>query len=462
MADTHFSHRLEFRAIRGITGNNRDLGARMFASVVEEDFVKDGPGRAFYTRIRMLVEKNGAIPRWDQLIEDSAIAERNREDYEERERDDDWMLEDIDHVLSVSEQLTDYRRQRQMAELSVDIQKGLQQEQIDINKIMDTVSDALVSARTAANSESQFVHMGVKSNFKQTMLSMLEGQETRFIETGIAAYDRKSMGWPRGSLVGLGSDSGGGKSTMARQISLYQAGVGRRTAMGTLEMTHEESMQRDISDIADVNMNDLLDPRNRLTSDQRRRLMDDVYDRDDKIYKAGGLRTTFVPKTDVGMEEMLFLLKPYNYDVIFVDYVGLLKGMTSDDKQWLKLGNATRIAKQFAVSNNMVVCIVMQVSAEGLVRYSQAMKDHCNILWTWANDDRAKETGVVEVRQQKSRNSEGFTFYLRKDFEHNRFLELDEKSAQTMRDNRKKSNSSETPYKPAQDDGQPAKRSFVM
>jgi hypothetical protein len=50
--------------------------------------------------------------------------------------------------------------------------------------------------------------------------------------------------------------------------------------------------------------------------------------------------------------------------------------MDADD-QWKKLGSACRFAKRFAMANNNIVIVCAQVSEEGLIRYSKAMKEHC-------------------------------------------------------------------------------------
>jgi hypothetical protein len=94
----------------------------------------------------------------------------------------------------------------------------------------------------------------------------------------------------------------------------------------------------------------------------------------------------------------------------------LLKGVGGDD-QWRQLGNAARFGKVFASNNNCLVVMCAQLSEEGAIRYSKAIKDHSDNMWSWVYNKEAQESHVIWIHQQKSRNQKAHSFGLVESFE---------------------------------------------
>ena len=145
------------------------------------------------------------------------------------------------------------------------------------------------------------------------------------------------------------------------------------------------------------------------------------------------------PQGDVKIKELLYTLKPYNYDVILIDYVGLLGGVDGE-RQWQELSAAVRFGKRFAQSNGCVVIFLAQLSEENKIRYSQGMKEHAGNMWTWVYDP---ETGpnIIEVDQQKARNQQAFSFPLYIDFDIMEVRDLDENELSSYSEEAKESKS---------------------
>jgi hypothetical protein len=123
------------------------------------------------------------------------------------------------------------------------------------------------------------------------------------------------------------------------------------------------------------------------------------------------------------MEEILFTLKPYKYDVIVIDYIGLTKGHDGKE-QWKTLGNATRLCKRYAAMTNSIIIGAAQLSEENKLKYSKTMEEHANLAWFWDYGDEAKESKIIEILQRKSRTQNGFTFVLEPDFNYMRFKSI--------------------------------------
>ena len=118
------------------------------------------------------------------------------------------------------------------------------------------------------------------------------------------------------------------------------------------------------------------------------------------------------------MQELLTLIEPYGDKVVFVDYIGLVGGVDGDDF-WRKLGSAARYCKRWAEAHNNIVVLLAQLSDEGVVRYSRALKEHSDGMWSWVAGQEERESGIMTIIQQKARTvGSPADFMLKFDFPH--------------------------------------------
>ena len=82
--------------------------------------------------------------------------------------------------------------------------------------------------------------------------------------------------------------------------------------------------------------------------------------------RLGGRFTIWDPEEDLSMEDVLNIAKPYNDDVVIIDYIGLLSGVDGDDA-WQALGRVARYAKIWAKTNKKVVILAAQLSDDGQI-----------------------------------------------------------------------------------------------
>lgn len=45
------------------------------------------------------------------------------------------------------------------------------------------------------------------------------------------------------------------------------------------------------------------------------------------------------------------------------------------------------------------------------------MQEHANLMWSWNRDQKAKETHILSIRQDKARNQRDFPFHLKEEAE---------------------------------------------
>ncbi len=215
----------------------------------------------------------------------------------------------------------------------------------------------------------------------------------------------------------------GHNTAMVGQLGEQMARAGAKICIVPLEMDGIEMMQRNLSRVANIPMTEILRA-GELDKKIRRKIKKKYKIFQSRVRNNGGQLTYFVPEEDFTTEEILMILKPYGFQVIYIDYVGLTKGTDGDD-QAKALGRATRYGKRFAKMTNTIVGVAAQLDSEfGRVRYSRAMVEHANVAWVWEFSENEINSGLIKVRQPKSRNQENFSFYLKHEFSHMRFNNL--------------------------------------
>jgi hypothetical protein len=137
------------------------------------------------------------------------------------------------------------------------------------------------------------------------------------------------------------------------------------------------------------------------------------------------------------MTDILFILKPYKYTVIGIDYIGLTKG-NDGKEQWKTMGNDTRACKRFAVANNNIVIGAAQLNEDVKLKYSKTMEEHANLAWYWSynRDEKAEESKIVEVSMPKTRSQLSFKMYLKANFNKMKFNNISMDEERKIRDER--------------------------
>ena len=399
------SPQLELRIIRTITNtrSQRDA-AKLFASIQADCFFTKA-GKETYTRIFTLMKERGELVGWGELKVDPVISENVREKirgFTEKP----IPTESVDKAIRV---LHKYRRMRTMLELSQSIVRELNKKKVDIDTLADSVSKQILETRTGQNVDSWFIHVGAKDKSDvKAVRKLLEYDPKRFIPTGIKAFDDINYGIPRGSLFLIGGNTGAGKSVVVGQLAHNMARAGARVCVVPLEMKNDEMLQREVARLTQIEMQRLIDPR-QLSKMEKDNVISRYERFRDKLVRVGATMSLFSPEEDMTAEEVLFALKPFGYDIILIDYIGLLKGVDGDD-QWRAMRNVTRFCKRYASMNDMVIAVCAQLSDEGIIRYAKGMVEDASNAFFFNATEATKETGVLWVDQPKARNQKKFKF----------------------------------------------------
>ena len=438
-----FSVAAEKKAIRSLLSKGK--GSEFLFANLKEDYFHTDVCLSAYKRVSSIMMNRGKPPSWDDIIEDPTLDEDHRTELRAYKKKP---IVNEDALTNLISTLNNYRKLRILYNIQASIASSIQKTKVeDIDAILDATTDKLLSARSSNNYENQLVHIGSGGSLKSALEVVdktLDPEAQVYLPTGFSTFDSVNVGLPRGGLFILGGTTGGFKTAATLQIAHNLADNGLRVAVVQLEMDKCGVMTRNLSNWSSVDMGKIINPKH-LTSKEARSIRNTFIRRFKKVKKRGGLETYFHPEEDLSIEQVLYLLKPYKYDAIFIDYLGLLKGHDGED-QWRALGKSARFAKVFANNNNVLIGLAAQLSEEGLLRYSRTLGEHASNLWTWVMDAKAREDGLLNINQGKARNQNPFSFKLKVIPENMKVRDLTSKEMASIKSGKSKSKEEEDEY----------------
>ena len=405
-------HSLEAKLIHSLLEGPKDVQSRILAEAKPEDFITD-TAREVFRRVRALVTHGRDIPRKHILLADPVLSDeakvllkRNVEPITDR-TDLDLLLDGF-HTISRSE--------KALSRLA-DVAEALKNR--DISRATSLLSDV---ARTLQGDESESLVLdGSVGNIKRVLEvldSAISGEALHLVKTGLSEFDEKSGGLPRGGVTLICATTGGGKTTLALNMAVNQAKMGYRVLYASLEMSEEELLMRITSRLSRIPFEKLykadLTPKARIVA--LRKLSKFLRE----IKQKGGCLELLAPSSDrVSIDDICAYARGKEFDVIYIDYVGLLRDLSSAKAKWENLSDAVRNAKLFAsvVKRKPAMVILAQYDMKkDQVRYSRAMVEHSSLTWAWVYGDVERSTNRVKVRQIKTRNQPQYDFWLQANF----------------------------------------------
>lgn len=402
-----YSLGVELRALRTICESEGRASQELLAKLDETHFATE-VGRASFKRIIYRLRKNGIVPDWGDLSSDPGLDQSIKDVLENAEVEPVVTKKRTTRLIH---RMNEYQKLRTL----LDIGSYLEKQFKSPNPIdPDDITQAIQSRLQGMSHGRAFKVMrigGDKSNVDKYLERVLQGKAARYIPTGFKGFDDINRGVPTGSVFIVAGPTGSGKSLLLGQLSNNMAMNGARIGFFQLEMFNEESLQRDVARVGQIDMTKLLDPLNRLTNKERKELRERYLEYDRKIAKRGGAIDFFEFEEDVTIEMLLSTAKPYGYDVLAIDYLGLLEGMSGED-QWRAMSNAVRVCHHWSKQNDCVVILAAQLSEEGQLRYAKGMAEHAKLMWQWKHTQMSRDTGVYEIEQPKARQLSNHNFLL--------------------------------------------------
>lgn len=218
-------------------------------------------------------------------------------------------------------------------------------------------------------------------------------------------------------------------SHLVVQFAKNQAKLGYKVVVLPIEMSEREAYARLLANVAEV---DSLKINLKRLEDAEKDFLWKRYRKFQRyVEKRNGRFTVYKPKSDVSIEEALAAVHALNPDVIYIDYIGLLKGADGDD-QWRKLGQIARYGKVYAGNHNKVVVLAAQVGDDGKLRYSQAIKEHSSLAFSFVATKESRERGYLNMEMFKGRNQVLMNFTVKIDYQYSRVRDLDPKELESI------------------------------
>lgn len=319
------------------------------------------------------------------------------------------------HILI--EQLEIYKQVRHLIRATKRSLEILEDETVSIESLTDVrnhLADDL--ARIGTPEKLKLYHVGEETNMDETIANILKGgKDSKFLKTGLEEYDEKTGGVKRGELIIISANTGGGKSTLAHQISLNMyKDFNESVAVVPLEMDEEEWMERVLSCLSGVEYDKI--GRNDLTFEEQKKVMN-AYKRFRKVGRNSGARYTVFPASFITPDEIAMYLKPYNYSAWFIDYLSLVEATNPTGQERVDLGNIAKAFKLYAKELNIAVYLLAQLNDEDQVKYAKAVVEHADRWWAWRADPEDLEVyHRIRIHQKKARRSKLYPFWLAEDF----------------------------------------------
>ena len=407
-----FSTKSELRAIAEICNSKDSLVASYLLSHLNESHFHFKPAKAAFERIKKILISKGAPPTYHDLEVDPVIDEEHRlvlSNSSSRKR----KIVDESEAITRFSSLETFRKMRAAHDCARDAIEALKDSSVDIEEVLQRMSDKLTVARAAVQHQDQLVHIGKNNNSAKIVKEVLYGESEPTIPTGFKTFDEKNGGFFKPAVAILSSNSSGGKSVAALQMAVNMYRSGHSTCVLSLEMSREQYMARFLSNISGVNAGKIFTKK--LDNSEKKRIK--------KAYKEFVLFgkkhdvmwTILAPDQGMTLDQLLMTAKPYCYDVITIDYISLLEEADTDN-QARALASITRKCKMFSQSANCLMILLAQLNEEGLIKYSRAIKENADHVWTWVYGDTERETHLITVKVDKGRNQVCFPFEVTEDY----------------------------------------------
>lgn len=414
------SPKAELAVLRGLCNKDKVIAGTLL-STVDESYFSSDQAVEVYNRIQSVRREDGELPKYKILLEDPQLSKDSRAFL----RDSEATITSVSEAKRVARMLYKYRQRRITANISNLVNLGFRNGEgnPDCDAILDKITENVALARLAKSNNDAFLHFGKNNNSSDFLHDLIYGDASEdVIPTGFKTFDNINAGLMRGSLVTLGANSGAGKSQMASALAVNLASMGYKAMVVPLEMSKREMGGRIVANVAQMDSLKILTSR---LSESEKALADKRMRRWLKrVKEKGGRYTIFKPEQDMTIEEIFAATECYHSDVRIIDYISLLKGVDGDD-QWKQLGAVARYAKINAEQTKNVNILLCQVSDEGRIKYSQAIKEHSNNAWVWTADQETKEQGILKIQQIKSRNQNPFPFTLGINYAHSYVYDLE-------------------------------------
>jgi replicative DNA helicase len=423
------------------SGVKRSVRATLLKELQEKLFGTEATAELF-TAIKDTLNETGEVPSFRLLKRDSSLSDeakallRSPTD----SATDSLAPSEVAPALSRLRQQLYCRITADTAEAAIGLVASKKPPKLDT--VVDLFTQSLSQMSNLVGNDDDFVHGGAANESGMAELAYQQVKQRKpneYIKTGWPTYDKLNFGFRRGSLVIMAANYGGGKSSAALTLKRNMHYDRHAVCTGSLEVGKDELMDRLLTCICPIPSEDERQrghtgiTYDKLVSGQlskaEKKMVLKLFDRFDADIDAR--YTFYTPTRELTIDEFFMSLPAHKYDVVIIDYIGLLKKLVNKNMlEHQAFGEIARVSKLYAERTGCVVIMLAQLDAESRkVKYSQGIGQNADVLLKWVCDADSKEVGCVEVEIEKCRGGKTGTFYLSTDFA---YMQMNDVTESTM------------------------------
>jgi len=382
--------------------------------------------REIHKRIRFLVESAKPIPTSPIMAQDVALSDVARTMISQPSMTPINTMEDAEALLDT---LRTYENGRVLFNTLQMTTEEMEKETPSLDDVVTAMENTITVVRSKDQQEALF-HFGKGDNTEEVFQRIMNPNlQQVFVPTGFRGFDEVAGGLARYNLQIVACHRKGGKSILCLNEGLNMYQLGLSGCIITLEMGEEEYGGRLLSNISGIPYSKI---RLKKTSRAESARITQAYQNFVQHGLTNNCRLTVWPTMSLSLSEIGLLLKPYGFDFVIIDYLNLLRydGSPDTPKHQI-LNDQARDCKQLTGLLNCPVIAATQTDVtSGNIRYSRAIEEHADYVWTWTYGESEEATGVVEIGQMVSRHTERFSFKVRADYERMRMTDYVEMPSQ--------------------------------
>ncbi len=302
-------------------------------------------------------------------------------------------------------------------------------------------AEGLIYELAEKEQTSDLVH--IEPALRQAMTNMDEitknGGKIKGISTGITEFDSLTNGLQNSDLILLAARPGVGKTSFAMNIAINAALEQKKTcAIFSLEMPSVQLAQRSICSVAKVSMSKA--KKGTLTQDDWKY----IWAANKKLSEAAIYidDSSMNRPTDI-LDKCRRLKREKGLDIVVIDYLQLMSGVTKADNRQQEISEITRYLKIAAKELNVPIILLSQLSRAieqrkdhkpmlSDLRESGAIEQDADIVLFIDNPEKyndvvGAEPGICELVVAKHRNGELANIKMRWIGEYTTFIDPDKK-----------------------------------
>lgn len=408
-----FDQDSEIRCIKTLTDESIPSGLRstLLGKLSKEHFY-NAPTLAAFNRIDTLAKKRFEIVDLNSLVADPVIDEDLRDILKSqvRKKKSCSNKKQVTNMLDVLER---YRKIRAVYGIAQDSFKELEKSEIDIDSLLNKVTEAVARANASLAEDQFFLNFGVNDTSSRVVDQVINRKVSPRIKTGYVEYDKRNGGLPEHGVFIISATTSGGKSVLAMNLAVRLYRKNKLSVCRiSLEMDEEQETRRMASHLTKIPFNKFKE--NKLSMADKANVKKAFEDFSAFGLKHGIAYTTISPTRSVTIHDVFRMIKAFAYKIVMIDYIGLLAGMDSES-QWFQLSEVAAHSKRFSRegSKALVIILAQLDDTTDKLRYSKGIKEHADTMWQWNyTKQEQRDVRVLPIRVEKDRDGEVFNFDL--------------------------------------------------